>query len=387
MAHVATRGKVVAVLAMALMLSAVPAHAAAKPKPGAKCSKAGLTVTYKATKYTCVKKGRSLVWNKGVAAPAKAAAPKPLPSPTAIPSPTPTAQKPAPVYAAAYERARQHLNSLPNDKVSGFFEVTFSPTVDRKLAEQTVQRYEDAMRFWAPFLGPGKITWVLMSERDHAWWKSTVPQIEGPGGDTNVWNAATNELGHCYVRDTSFCGYGTTVMVNGKSRFFQYNLIGSRSSPSLEARTVNHEAVHFYQFSFGALNYPKPNWLVEGQANFFMNALSSSAAADWNRSEHIQRLVGIVPEAKSYTPDQWRELLKTMDEGYQYGSTYLRYEVGLLAYELIYTRYTLQQMHEVLTKMAGGYSWEQSVRDVLQTNPEELQTAIVEYLAAQVGGT
>jgi hypothetical protein len=377
---VGLRRKFVIGLTLALTLTALPAHAALVPKAGATCSKTGQTITHKAKKYTCIKKGRVLVWSKGVAA-KKTSSPKPSPSPSVAPPPMTTA--PAPIWAASYQRAQQHLTSLPKDRVSGLFDITLSPTVNRQLAEQTVQRYEEAMRFWAPFLGTTKIRWVLMSESDHAWWKSTVLQIEGPNGDTNVWNSNSNELGHCYVRDTSFCGYGTTAKVNEQSQFFQYNLIGSRSSPNLEARTVNHEAVHFYQFSFGALGYPKPNWLVEGQANFFMNALSSNSASNWNRSEHMQRLLSIVPEARTYTPEQWRSLLRTMDEGSQYGNTYLRYEVGLLAFELIYTRYTLQQMHDVMKQMAGGSTWEQAVRDVLAADADELQTAIVEYLASQ----
>jgi hypothetical protein len=68
--------------------------ATAAVKPGTTCKKAGQTSTSSGIKYTCVKSGKKLVWNKGVAVP------KPTPTPTAIgdpigavgstPSPTPT---------------------------------------------------------------------------------------------------------------------------------------------------------------------------------------------------------------------------------------------------------------------------------------------------------
>ena len=38
---------------------------AANPVAGGACSKSGLTQTYKSKKFTCVKNGKKLVWNKG----------------------------------------------------------------------------------------------------------------------------------------------------------------------------------------------------------------------------------------------------------------------------------------------------------------------------------
>ena len=69
------------VVIVALLVSlATPLNAAA-PKAGAKCTKAGSTATASGKKFTCIKSGTKLVWNKGVTI--KAAAPKPTPSPPA----------------------------------------------------------------------------------------------------------------------------------------------------------------------------------------------------------------------------------------------------------------------------------------------------------------
>ncbi len=56
------------------------------PKAGATCSKAGSTATNAGKKFTCVKSGKKLVWNKGV----KVSVPKPVATPTPSPTPTPT---------------------------------------------------------------------------------------------------------------------------------------------------------------------------------------------------------------------------------------------------------------------------------------------------------
>ena len=49
---------------------------AATPKAGQKCSKLGANQTYSGKKFTCIKSGSKLVWNKGAVIP-KAASPKP----------------------------------------------------------------------------------------------------------------------------------------------------------------------------------------------------------------------------------------------------------------------------------------------------------------------
>lgn len=86
-----------ALLAAPLLLAPLtPAISATPPKTGAICSKAGITRNYDGKKYTCIKSGKKLVWNKGVtiksAAPtsAQTTSPMPTPSPTPTPLPSPT---------------------------------------------------------------------------------------------------------------------------------------------------------------------------------------------------------------------------------------------------------------------------------------------------------
>ena len=81
----------VAVLSLSLVTSQVSVAAVT---PGTKCSKAGATSTSNGKKYTCLKSGKKLVWNKGVAIakpkPVVTPTPEPTPSATAMPTPTPT---------------------------------------------------------------------------------------------------------------------------------------------------------------------------------------------------------------------------------------------------------------------------------------------------------
>jgi M6 family metalloprotease-like protein len=81
-------------LILSIVLIATAAQAATAPKAGSACKKAGQTITASGKKFTCVKSGKKLVWNKGVAvAAAKPTLPAtPTPIATPMPSGTPTAK-------------------------------------------------------------------------------------------------------------------------------------------------------------------------------------------------------------------------------------------------------------------------------------------------------
>jgi len=72
------------------LLSSPPGHTAVKS--GAVCKKVGSTAIAGGKKYTCIKSGKKLVWNKGVTLPKPTPKPTPAatPTPTATPSPTST---------------------------------------------------------------------------------------------------------------------------------------------------------------------------------------------------------------------------------------------------------------------------------------------------------
>ena len=76
----------------------VPLNAVAAVKAGDTCKKVGTTSTANGKKYTCIKSGKKLVWNKGVTV--ALPKPKPTPTPTSTPTPTPT-QTPTPIPTIA----------------------------------------------------------------------------------------------------------------------------------------------------------------------------------------------------------------------------------------------------------------------------------------------
>ena len=110
----------VAVLSLSLITAQISVAAVT---PGAKCSKAGATSTYNGKKYTCVKSGKKLVWNKGVAVakPVPVASQTPTPVATPTPTPTPTVQcnGPSPFLRQHHQRTtRDWANSRSTIKAT-----------------------------------------------------------------------------------------------------------------------------------------------------------------------------------------------------------------------------------------------------------------------------
>jgi len=75
-------------IAVSIALTQTPSQSATPPKAGATCSKAGAKSIYQGKKYTCIKSGKKLVWNKGVAV----AKTQPTPTPSTTQSATKSPQ-------------------------------------------------------------------------------------------------------------------------------------------------------------------------------------------------------------------------------------------------------------------------------------------------------
>ena len=72
------RKRFLVLLTVTLTLGLLHPIATAAPKPGTSCKKVGQTSTSAGIKYTCIKSGKKLVWNKGVEV--KKATPSPTPT-------------------------------------------------------------------------------------------------------------------------------------------------------------------------------------------------------------------------------------------------------------------------------------------------------------------
>jgi hypothetical protein len=135
---VKSRAVVTSLLLCTLFVSSIEAYSGNPPKPGATCSKVGSSQTYKGKKYTCIKSGKKLVWNKGVVVinsrPSPSAPASPVTNPTPAQSANPSVSEsptpsPSPSETRINDRAdfkslifyRLNNGKLERQSVSGQF--------------------------------------------------------------------------------------------------------------------------------------------------------------------------------------------------------------------------------------------------------------------------
>jgi hypothetical protein len=390
-------------IAIVLLLTLVTPVQAATPKAGAKCSKVGATAITSTKKFTCVKSGTKLVWNKGVAI--KAApktdlkpvfkpvepTPTPTPTPSATPTPTPTPTIDRKAWEFTYLKIWDELEKAQNQG-SFPFEYKLGPTVNQEKAKESIAAYDKAMKIWMAVLDGAKlspIVWTIMSEKDYVWWKQVVDQQEGSSANY-AWNPTTNMLGHCQLSSNVFCGYGNTFKSNTPDyKFLQYNVIGSAYTQLPNANTVNHEAVHFYQLGV-VQGFPRdlPCWYVEGQASLYGGALQFNLTTErsssiWQRDNFKSIVRQYQPNANSFAAKDWVEVLKNMYQPHISCSNqqdYFKYAVGMFAWEHLYEQYGSKVMHQVLLDFKAGRSFAEASQKQLGLTLDQLNEKLAVHL-------
>jgi len=392
------RKKVVLLAVSALVLATITPFANAAVKPGTKCAKQGQTSTSAGIKYTCVKSGNKLIWNKGVSVKAaakpelnpvvKPVEPTPTSTPTPAPTPTPTPKNLTPLEKMNLDIYARFVAA--DKKISPSFNFVRCPNVDKSMADITETAYIDAYSFWATvYKAKAKINWLLMSEKDWDCWYETTAKFEGPNPVSrswNVWNKDTGVLGHCNVSSTAFCGYGTGVREGGI--FAQYNLIGSNYKIAPTPGVVHHETVHNYQAQLIADNFAtsKANtvapWFMEGQANLFGSPISANGDPTTYRNFERGRLLKVYPKGTSYTKEEWTSVFMTLknDPNFVFKNE-LGYSLGWFALEWTYMNYTIEEMHTFLELIAKGSTWEQAIQAVMKMDEQAYYAKLGQYFA------
>ena len=273
--------KLIAIVACSAILLVNPTFlASASTKAGTKCSKAGVTSVVSGKKYTCVRSGKKLVWNKGVLVPIA----KPIPSPSS---------------------SAASLEPVDEPKLS-FIETLRSPAIDGKYPVEQLN-----------FPIPGKLP---------TRWDNLYENREGIA--YQAWKSISNFQANPSALAVSFnLTIGPTTSLLFADIEPTVSIVSNRFKSIPQPKTL----------SVLAFNYEDRDWakqrlreLIAGESDFYRNAqegyivdmCSSTTKACWSAMGYTTpsgkgiMLLGIVDKDK----------LKSLDPSF---SNHLRFERGL----------------------------------------------------------
>jgi hypothetical protein len=402
-------------LASSLVLVALPAFSASIA--GTKCAKAGITKTSANVKYTCVKQGSKLVWNKSVTmkptaklAPTSLATPSPStlpkfdeetikigepctsdyrgktvvnskgafickhddisafrwfstepPKPVEAPKPTPTAT-PTPqakgangykYYGNVYEELKKYLS--PDYST---LRITFHISDEAK--KRPIQTYLDSValgaRLWYQDFNNTDVNIILFTEKDGEWIDQKQSQLMGN------WQLLPEQL-----QSNRMKIYGCHV-----GGFYFPNIVLGCVNPEMHADDLFaasmmfvHEFAHLSVFTSKQLSSTpigdksrfRPAWVEEGGGTFFGNfgayVLDPTFAAD---RENFYDLMQTTVNRKSR--EDVINMYKTL-ESTNYGDKTVQdaYFLGSIGFEYLAKEYGVQKIFDANRLFFKGNTW------------------------------
>lgn len=273
---------VLGVLAL-MLLSILPASSANVPKAGASCSKQGAVQTFKSVKYTCIKSGRKLVWNKGVkvvsrskpsAAAGKPATPTPIETPAPVATPVPVVT-PTPFIPWSTDVTARQVSDAAQKNFRAWAAAQANKPVDHQFfiqdgvfpnrAKSLAAADKTGTQLFSQFFSTKSITVIGRTEE----W--VVQKLNSLGGNFNscsinyvpgldfCWDAQSFQgmvvLTDAVFNPSDLGGDGSSLLAHEYFHLVQYQL--SNSARKYTIRDGSAATAHLF-----------PAWFAEGTAEF-----------------------------------------------------------------------------------------------------------------------
>jgi hypothetical protein len=307
-----------------MSLIAAPSFAAVKA--GAKCTKAGATSVSGGKKFTCIKSGKKLVWNKGVAVkkplpvatptPTPSPTPTPEPSPTPTPTPTPTPSPTPTLKDLTFSNIAENVDAIAFNIYSKYqthmaTNYQGSIKVNTIVGPNTVPvnknsaaAYQIASKIFQNFKQPDEVFGIYYNFADKEWARNQIAIRAGQSvADFQIGYSCPNAM-RCWDASASI-----TLDWKAIAHFGASDPGGALSKSELTGEIQIHEFTHsvsFFQLNPVRGNYYNltPDWFGEGHASVTGKLGGSTSFEDYNLlRNNIQR--GNYPQAdiQNYRPE------------------------------------------------------------------------------------
>ena len=376
----------------------VPANSATIA--GTKCTKLNSIKIASSIKYTCVKSGKKLVWNKGILL-----ASKPNPVPTESPKPNPTPSTPAFVPPAAptswddlianadgiaYWAWKKSSDQIANSTSKlGNIEIIISPHAIPDNPTPLVG-LNFVSRLTGKFEEPKKVVLVYADEKDVDWGQSQIDQFCGQ--NDCGYDVKGEAKKACNVPVTP-CWGGLAVRnqkTNTPMIYVTASEWGKTDDNHKQGTLEAHEYFHNVQQTLlaEAGTGRVPRWLIEGGATWVQAAAVFNADFDKYLKERSRNsndtLYRLKPNAV------WLE--KFLDPNYKTGwdnwndNTYEHwnvYDIGSLASEILVSMYGTDTYMNLYKSVGAGKSYVVTFEELYGIPWSQAAKLIAQAIAAQ----
>jgi len=418
----------VSILASSLL---VPMASAASPSAGAACTKAGLTSSTATKKFTCVKSGSKLVWNKGVAVNKSASStPTKAQLKNKIPISLPVSQNGTITFAnaadnyaqipqVAWKRVQDVIAANPEVNIPTTIHIGPNTKADSSVITNSLNKlYKlfSGFDLFESYFG------IVYNAKDLAWAQADAGNLfqtqgikgfltrsqsykqQSAAGCEMNGNTAVNCSGGMALTfkdggsnvGGSFYGVENTYNENGKARDFWTE--GEKFSGPMTQ--VTHEGTHNFQFSQFFITPFKsgqntasdishaftPWWFSEGQANGIgIPAFVDNYQSYLNvRSQNTNRKPDSRAKVPTFTAEGMKSFLKTYQAtGPENSNWSLAYSVGYSAVEALIAIGGPQSTMALYALGGNGENWETAFKNVYGITWDEGATVLGKVLAAQ----
>ena len=384
-----TRTKLLVLLAT---LTLITSTASAAVKAGTTCSKLGATSTSAGKKYTCIKSGKKLVWNKGVTVAAANPAAKPTPTPTVnvepkAPTPTVTAEpKPPTPTVTAEPKAPTSFNDLLENyegiasvvwneaqrlELSGKVKTTFTIEIgpNTKLQEglEDPKIYlERAVRLWSGFDQSTTAKVFIYSFSDLAWVQQKNRDLGGSWFTPEDLSGNCTSLTNCNAFGSSYRGVAQ-IFVGVPVKSYNTFMLGN-------VRTgYGHEYTHTVQHAQFAsqptLNgySTLPCWFSEGQPQVSGHTLGHRTLSDYKRAREswFSQPAGALGDYSPESIQKFYTLAGAPSEGKCDSSIRSRiYDIGYMTVEALASIKGIESTMQVIVEISKGLTFNASFEKV-----------------------
>jgi hypothetical protein len=383
------------VAALVLAIAVAPQSSGAV-KAGALCKKAGLQVTEKGRKFTCIKQGKKFVWNKG--APVKVA-PVANPSPSATSSPTKSVTPYEKTKLRAYENIRAEANKDGSKNINLVFHI--SDNVPKELADLYRAQAEYSSKLYGTFFNKTETMNIYVyTEKDQAFLRaSDFPRVIEILGDINHWFVQWDAgKMHQHVLGGWAWYFEYKSKFEGHAGVFVYSKGTLATQRSYAIQVLPHEYFHTVQDYVVNRN---PTWtdqeswdnlfapiFREGSANTISFALSTDTPESYLKlySDFIKEKKADFSVALFATLTSEEAVVKALYEMRTRGTSpdahESSYSVGSLLFEWVIAEYGFDAYRKIVVNQQIGKSFGDNIQASLGISERELYEKAAPHILA-----